>query len=167
MGIFDFFGGKKKADGDKPDESVDKPAAAAGKPETKQSLFGRLRSALKRTSDLLNTDIRDLFKAEGRLVDDEFVQEIFAVLVKTDMGVGPANEICDQIKVDYRGRVVKFGDILATIRNKISEIMAQAPQPLNLAATGPTVILVVGVNGSGKTTSIAKIGRRLKDEGRS
>lgn len=169
MGIFDFFGGKKKADGDKPagEDSVDKPDAASGKHETKQSLFGRLRSALKRTSDLLNTDIRDLFKAEGRLVDDEFVQEIFAVLVKTDMGVGPANEICEQIKVDYRGRVVKFGDILATIRKKIAEIMAQAPQPLNFAASGPTVILVVGVNGSGKTTSIAKIGRRLKDEGRS
>jgi fused signal recognition particle receptor len=169
MGIFDFFGGKKKADGEKPvaEDSGDKPEVASGKPEPKQSIFARLRSALKRTSDLLNTDIRDLFKAEGRLVDDEFVQEIFAVLVKTDMGVGPANEICEQIKIDYRGRVVKFGDILLTIRKKIGEIMAQAPQPLNFAASGPTVILVVGVNGSGKTTSIAKIGRRLKDEGRS
>jgi len=56
-----------------------------------------LRSALKKTNDLLNTDIRDLFKREGRLVDDAFLGELFAILVKTDMGAGPAARIRDRI----------------------------------------------------------------------
>ncbi len=48
--------------------------------------FGKLRSALKKTSDLLNTDIRDLWKSEGQLVDEDFLKELFAILVRSDMG---------------------------------------------------------------------------------
>src|SRR5688572_7793496 len=109
MGLFDYF--RKK-----PDEPVlpaslqQKPAApppAAAKqekpaePAPPQSFFGKLQSALKKTHDILNTDIRDLFKREGRLVDDEFLDELFAALIKTDMGVSSANKLRDRVKVDF------------------------------------------------------------------
>ena len=53
-------------------------------------VFARIKQGLQKTSQVLQTDIRDLFKQEGRLVDDDFLQELFAVLVRTDMGGGPA-----------------------------------------------------------------------------
>lgn len=128
-------------------------------------LWDRIKSGLKKTADLLNTDIRDLFKQEGRLVDDDFVTELFAALVKTDMGAGPAREICDEVQREFRARVVHMQDLLASVKKKLLQLMAQDESPINLAASGPTVIMVVGVNGSGKTTSIAKLAQRFRDAG--
>lgn len=130
-------------------------------------LFDRIKRGLQKTAAVLNTDIRDLFKREGRLVDDAFLAELFAALVRTDMGGGPAAEIRDQIKSEFRGRVIHLAEALESIKTKIRELMAQTDEPLRFAETGPTVIMVVGVNGSGKTTSIAKLAQRIKDEGRS
>ncbi|MEE3370796.1 MAG: signal recognition particle-docking protein FtsY [Planctomycetota bacterium] len=129
-------------------------------------LFDRIKRGLEKTATVLSTDIRDLFKAEGRLVDDAFLGEIFAILVKTDMGGGPATEIRDQIRADFRGRVIQMSEAFDVIKTKVSELLAQPPQPLQFAEDGPTVIMVVGVNGSGKTTSIAKLATLCKSQGK-
>ncbi|MBB76302.1 MAG: signal recognition particle-docking protein FtsY [Planctomycetaceae bacterium] len=128
--------------------------------------FDRIKRGLEKTATVLSTDIRDLFKAEGRLVDDAFLGEIFAILVKTDMGGGPATEIRDQIRADFRGRVIEMSEAFDVIKTKVSELLAQPPQPLRFAENGPTVIMVVGVNGSGKTTSIAKLATLCKSQGK-
>ena len=128
--------------------------------------LGMLRSALQKTSTLLRTDIRDLFKREGRLVDDAFLDELFAILVRTDMGVASATRIRDRIARDWRARVVQMDEVLALIKDEIRQILQQPPQPLHMATSGPTVILVVGVNGSGKTTSIAKLAHWLRSQGK-
>ena len=60
-------------------------------------LFDKLKQGLEKTKALLNTDVRDLFKAQGRLVDDAFLNELFEMLIKTDMGVEAAQEIVDEI----------------------------------------------------------------------
>jgi len=133
----------------------------------KKGWFSSLRSGLKKTSDLLNTDIRDLFKQEGRLIDDDFLRELFEVLVKTDMGPGPANEIRNKIKTDMRGRVVHMSEVLDKIKLTLKELMDQPEEPIRFADSGPTVIMVVGVNGSGKTTSIAKLAHQFKQQGKS
>jgi fused signal recognition particle receptor len=125
-----------------------------------------LRSALRKTHDVLNTDIRDLFKREGRLVDEAFLGDLFAILVKTDMGTGPAGRIRDRIGSDFRARVVHMEDVLASVKDEIRLILQQPERPITLAASGPTVILVVGVNGSGKTTSIAKLGHLFRSQGK-
>ncbi len=65
-------------------------------------LFEKLKQGLKKTAQLLNTDIRDLFKTEGRLVDEAFLDELFEMLVKTDMGVEAAQEIVDEIRDSFR-----------------------------------------------------------------
>lgn len=67
--------------------------------------FSKVKSGLKqglaKTVSVLNTDVRDLFKAEGRLVDDAFCDDLFEVLVKTDMGVAAAQESVDQVKKSF------------------------------------------------------------------
>jgi fused signal recognition particle receptor len=129
-------------------------------------LFDKLKQGLKKTTQLLNTDIRDLFKTEGRLVDDAFLDELFEILVKTDMGVRAAQETVDEIGTAFRARVVQMSDVLGHIKKKLKELMAQSRHPIAFAESGPTVIMVCGVNGSGKTTSIAKLAYMFQADGK-
>ena len=164
MSLFNPFSKKKPAEepAGAPTPKTDPPAAEPAQ----GGWWQRLKSGLKKTSDLLNTDIRDLVGKEGRLVDDEFLAELFAILIKTDMGSGPAGAIRDQIRADFRGRVVQMGDLIGSAKRKIRELMEQPEQPIQLADSGPTVIMVVGVNGSGKTTSIAKLAHLFEQQGK-
>jgi len=129
-------------------------------------LFEKLVQGLKKTRQYLNTDIRDLFKSEGQLVDDKFVDELFEALIKTDMGVEAAQEIADEIRTSFRARVVRKDEILERIKASLKAILAQPADPIRYAPCGPTVIMVVGVNGAGKTTTIAKLAAMFQGEGR-
>lgn len=126
----------------------------------------KLKEGLRKTAQLLRTDIRDLFKREGELVDDAFLERLFELLVRTDMGVQAAQNIVDEIGRKYRSRVVQLGDILAEIKAQLKELLRQPQVPLNFAPEGPTVIMVCGVNGCGKTTSIAKLAHMFRKEGK-
>jgi fused signal recognition particle receptor len=119
--------------------------------------FDRIKQGLAKTVSILKTDIRDIFKSTGRLVDDEFLNEMFEMLVKTDMGVATANEIVDEIRKQFQGRVAEMNDVLAVVKGKLKETMEQPTAPIIFAESGTTVIMVCGVNGSGKTTTIAKL----------
>lgn len=130
-------------------------------------LWKRFRQGLEKTRSALRTDIRDLFKSEGRLVDEQFLDELFGILVRTDMGGGPASEIQGRIEREFRGRVVQMDEVLEQIRDELRQLMQQPEVPIEMALEGPTVIMVVGVNGSGKTTSIAKLAHLFKSEGKS
>jgi fused signal recognition particle receptor len=129
-------------------------------------LFDKLKQGLKKTAQLLNTDIRDLFKAEGRLVDDAFLDELFERLVRTDMGVQAAQNTVEEIRTSFRGRVVQMDEVLQRIKENLKRLLAQAPEPIQFAASGPTVVMVAGVNGTGKTTSIAKLARMFQADGK-
>lgn len=129
-------------------------------------LFDKLKAGLKKTAALLKTDIRDLFKTQGRLVDEGFLQDLFAILIRTDMGVEAAQQTVDEIGTAYRGRVVEMPAILEVVKARLKRLLMQSPEPLRLAAAGPTVIMVAGVNGAGKTTSIAKLTRWFIDQGK-
>ena len=157
----------KDANSSGDEASID--AVAANTPanhSTAGSLWSRVRQGLKKTRDVLHTDIRDIFKSEGQLVDDEFLGRLFAILVKTDMGAKPAAAIRDNIEENFSGRVIQFEQALDEIRNHLKTILAQPIQPVRYAESGPTVILVVGVNGSGKTTSIAKLTYYFQNQGK-
>jgi len=129
-------------------------------------LFDKFKQGLKKTTQLLNTDIRDLFKAEGRLVDDTFLDELFEALIKTDMGVQAAKETVEDIRTTFRGRVVQMEEVIHQVKEKLKSLLAQPAAPIEFAANGPTVIMVAGVNGCGKTTSIAKLTRMFVDDGK-
>lgn len=128
--------------------------------------FDKLKDGLRKTGKLLNTDIRDLFKSQGRLVDEKFLDELFTALVKTDMGVPAAKEIVQEIGTKFRARVVEMSEIVADVKVKLKALMAQPSEPIKFAASGPTVVMVCGVNGAGKTTSIAKLTQLFTSQGK-
>lgn len=138
-------------------------------------LFDKLKSAVQKTRDLLRTDVRDLFKT-GVILDEEKLEEFNRGLIHTDMGVVAAKAIVDEIRTKCGGRTVQPHEIWETVRNKLKEILkgngefiwdANLPlAPLKKAESGPTVILVCGVNGVGKTTSIAKLANFLIKNGK-
>jgi len=119
--------------------------------------FDRIKQGLAKTVSVLNTDIRDIFKTTGRLVDDAFLNELFETFVKTDMGVAAAKEITDEVRAQFQSRVAKVDEVLKIVKTKLKTTMAQPTAPIVFAESGPTVIMVCGVNGSGKTTTIAKL----------
>jgi fused signal recognition particle receptor len=129
--------------------------------------FDKLKQGLAKTGRLLKTDVRDLFKAEGRLIDQEFLDEMRAILFRTDMGYESVEQIVDEVATNFRGRVVTLEQVLATWKQKLRQLMAQDGAPIRLAFSGPTVIMVCGVNGTGKTTTIAKLARLFQSEGKS
>ena len=129
--------------------------------------FDKIKQGLKKTLQTLNTDVRDLFKSEGRLVDEAFLEDLRAILIRTDMGVQPAQAMVDEVAVQFRARVVHLEDVIASLKVKLKQLMAQAEQPIRFAPQGPTVIMVAGVNGAGKTTSIAKLASLFKSQGKS
>jgi fused signal recognition particle receptor len=130
-------------------------------------LFDKLKQGLAKTGRLLKTDVRDLFKSEGRLIDDAFLDEMRAVLFKTDMGYEAVEQIVDEVATDYRGRVVTLEQMLASWREQLKSLLAQDEAPIRFAASGPTVIMVCGVNGTGKTTTIAKLASVFQSQGKS
>lgn len=160
MGLFD----RRTSKSPTPKAEVGTPAKQ--EEALKTGLFGRFKQGLQKTAQLLNTDIRDLFKQEGRLVDDEFLGKLFAILIRTDLGAGPAATIRDQVKSNFRGRVVQMNEVLDVVKVKLRELLAQPEVPIKFAESGPTVVMVVGVNGSGKTTSIAKLAMMFKQQGK-
>ena len=129
-------------------------------------LFDKFKQGLAKTKQLLNTDIRDIFRAQGRLVDEKFLDELFETLVRTDMGVDAAQEIVDDIREHFHARVVEMAEILEEIKKKLKSLLAQPADPIRFAASGPTVIMVAGVNGCGKTTSIAKLAHMFIADGK-
>ena len=90
-----------------------------------------------------------------------------AILFKTDMGYDSVEEIVSEVASKFRGRAVTLEEVVATWKTKLAELMAQDSSPIRFAESGPTVIMVCGVNGAGKTTSIAKLAHLLKSEGKS
>ena len=128
--------------------------------------FEKLKQGLKKTTQLLKTDIRDLFKTRGRLVDEAFLGELFEMLIKTDMGVEATDETVEEIRVNFRARVVERDEIIERIKQKLKALLAQPAAPISFAPSGPTVIMVAGVNGCGKTTSIAKLAHMFQADGK-
>jgi fused signal recognition particle receptor len=142
-----------------------KPSGPAPSQDAGEEQVSWYRRALAKTNEWLRTDIRDLWKSEGQLVDDQFLSDLYATLVRTDMGGVTASKIRDSISNTYRSRRIEFADVLSVVREQVKESLKSRSASLRTAEQGPTVILVVGVNGSGKTTSIAKLANRLTQQG--
>jgi len=158
MALFRFGGGREP-------EPESAPAAAAAD-QPRPGLLDRLKAGLAKTAKVLSTDVRDIFKREGRLVDEEFLEELRGALVRTDMGPAAAEAIVADVRERLRTRVVDPDVVLDSIRTQLLARLAPAEAAIAMAATGPTVILVTGVNGSGKTTSIAKLARLFVRDGK-
>jgi fused signal recognition particle receptor len=137
--------------------------------------FDRLKQGLQKTKQLLQTDVRDLFRA-GEIVTEDQLEKFEAALIRTDMGVVSAGKVIGELRTEYLGRTVQLADVWNTIKTTLRQLLqgadglrwdaTQPLSPLKTATAKPTVILVSGVNGVGKTTTIAKLAKLIQSSGK-
>lgn len=128
-------------------------------------MFNKFFKVLEKTRTKLSENIKSVLRGKTKL-DDETIEELEEILISADVGIDTSLEILEKLKK----RVSKIAEIKEdTISNALKEEVAQyfvAEETKVLSEKRkPTVILMVGVNGTGKTTSVAKVGNRLKAEG--
>ncbi|ROR34239.1 signal recognition particle-docking protein FtsY [Inmirania thermothiophila] len=129
--------------------------------DERQGLLARLRERLARTRGGLGGGLAALLR--GRGVDEEVLEEIEARLLLADVGVTATTELVDALR---RSRPRSGDEVVAVLRERMLEILAPCARPLEIPDEAhPFTILTVGVNGVGKTTTIGKLARRLRDEG--
>jgi fused signal recognition particle receptor len=131
----------------------------------KQGWFARLTGGLKRTSTSIGTAISDL--VSKRKLDGATIEELEELLIRADLGVDVAARIAAAIGEGRYDKQVTDTEVKAILSAEVEKVLAPVALPLTIdTARKPFVILVVGVNGSGKTTTIGKLAARFRAEGR-
>jgi fused signal recognition particle receptor len=132
--------------------------------EERGSWFSRLRAGMSRSSARLTQGINTIFTR--RRLDEEALLELEELLISSDMGVGVAGEVAEALRKTRFNQEVSPEEIRAALAEEVIRLVEPVMRPLRLDPTRrPFVILVVGVNGSGKTTTIAKLARQYRDDG--
>lgn len=145
--MFSFLTGKEK-----------KPAAS--------SWGQRLRDGLTRTRQVLNTDLGDLFA--GAKIDDAFFDELETTLLAADVGVAASEFLIKRLRDEARRAGFREPrELKGALRTALLEMLAPIAAPLDVDAQRPFIIMLVGVNGAGKTTSIGKLANYFQKGGKS
>ncbi len=154
MGLFNL--GSKKADQAAPESAAEK----------QPGFFARMRAKLNRGDSWLTYDLANLLP--GGKIDDEVLDELEMRLIGADVGIETTEKILDGLRGQVaRKELGNLDALLAALRQGLLAIVGPVARPLEIDTSHqPYVILVVGVNGSGKTTTIGKLARRLTAEGR-
>ena len=141
-----------------------KPAEPVEAPKAKLTWFQRLRAGLRRTSSQLSQQISSLFTK--RKLDEETLEELEELLIRADLGVETAMRVTGALSAERYGRDVTGEDVSRIMAGEIEKVLAPVAKPLELDLKHkPHVILVVGVNGTGKTTTIGKLAAKLSGAG--
>ena len=131
---------------------------------TKKSFWGRLKSGLTKTRTALFAPVDNLLKAFTK-VDEDLLEELEEILISADVGFTATEEIMDELRDRIKdGRLKEKEQVMAALREIMADMIGES-EPLHLTTT-PSVLLVIGVNGAGKTTSIGKISKRLRLQGK-
>lgn len=126
--------------------------------------FEKLKNGLKKTKASMMGRIERLLHAFTK-IDDELFEELEETLIMCDIGVNTSIKICDMVKDRVKQKGITDPEMIKDILKDVIADMLGEEQPLDLS-TRPSVILVIGVNGVGKTTTIGKLAYQLKNEGR-
>jgi fused signal recognition particle receptor len=127
-----------------------------------QSFFSRMRAKLNRPGSWLSYDLANL--VPGRKIDAEVLDELEARLLTADVGVEATTQILEELRKKVaRAELADVDALIAALTDAITDILRPSQQPLDISTHKPFVLLVVGVNGSGKTTTIGKLARRFAD----
>ncbi|CAO3354357.1 signal recognition particle-docking protein FtsY [Azospirillum palustre] len=142
------------------------PAVAEEAPPTKKGWFTKLKEGLSKSSSKLTDGITSIFTK--RKLDDEALEELEELLITADLGPATAAKVTAELARTRFGKEVSPEEVKTTLAAEVSKIVTPVAKPLVLdPALKPHVILVVGVNGTGKTTTIGKLARQFKAEGKS
>jgi fused signal recognition particle receptor len=133
--------------------------------DTKQNWWQRLSGGLKRTSASIGGAITDL--VAKRKLDQAMLDEIEEVLIRADLGVDTAAKIAAAVGEGRYDKEIAPDEVKAVVAAEVEKVLAPVARPLAIGPGKPFVMLVVGVNGSGKTTTIGKLAAKLHAEGRS
>ncbi|MCW2573870.1 MAG: signal recognition particle-docking protein FtsY, partial [Frankiales bacterium] len=125
--------------------------------------FGKIKKGLAKTRNVFS-GVVGLFTGSHR-VDNDFLGKLDEQLLLADVGVKATTDIVERVRKAYLDKEVG-DDVKTFVRQQLREHLADPAEGLNGPPTGPTVVMIAGVNGSGKTTSIAKLANRLKGEGK-
>jgi fused signal recognition particle receptor len=141
------------------------------KPKEKKSLFARLRESLSRTKENLGSGIVSLFK--GKAIDDELYEDLETQLLVADVGMDTTQKIINHLTDSASRKDLKDAEaLLEILKQRMSGMLSEVNQPLSDvmqahdASEGPFVILMVGVNGVGKTTTIGKLAKQFQQQGK-
>src|SRR6201991_4425818 len=130
----------------------------------KLSWWRRLSSGLKRTSSSLGTAVADL--VTKRKLDRAMLDDIEDVLLRADLGTQVAARIAEAVGAGRYDKAISADEVKAVVATEVEKVLSPVAKPLEIdAARTPFVILVVGVNGSGKTTTIGKLAAKFAAEG--
>lgn len=128
------------------------------------AFLDKLKAGLQKTKNILFAPIDQMLKAFTK-VDEELLEELEEMLICADVGAGATDEIIEKLRHNIKEEKIKDADgVRAFLKNTLKEMIGEG-QPLKLD-TKPSVILVIGVNGAGKTTSIGKISNKLRADGK-
>jgi fused signal recognition particle receptor len=138
-----------------------------GSVEQEPSLLERLKSGVQKTRAGLVTRLEDMLQG-AKQIDADLLDELEFTLISSDIGVRTTAEILERIRERAdRSMVADAAEIEGLIREHLLEILQASERPMPRVSEPPAVILVVGVNGSGKTTTIGKLTHRFRAENRS
>ncbi|GAA5315935.1 MAG: signal recognition particle-docking protein FtsY [Candidatus Pelagadaptatus aseana] len=163
------------AEQDEPELALQEPVAASEtspepepEPEiSEQGLFARLKAGLSRTNANFAEGLGNLFMGQKE-IDEDLLEEIETQLLVADVGMDATTEIIDMLTERVERKQLADADALyKALQEALAELLHKVESPLQLPEKQPAVVLVVGVNGVGKTTTIGKLAKRLQRDGKS
>ena len=151
-----------------PEEEAETQEAAPQEQEkpTKEGFFARLKRSLVKTKENLGSGFISLFR--GKKIDDDLFEELEEQLLIADVGVETTRKIITNLTEGASRKQLRDAEALyGLLKEEMSEILTKVEEPLNVEGKTPFVILMVGVNGVGKTTTIGKLARQFEQQGKS
>ena len=129
-------------------------------------LFDRIKKGLSKTREKIGSGLSTVLTV-GRKVDQELLDDLRDTLLLSDVGPATVDKLIAEVESAWKkGGIAQAEDVREHLKGRIIEMWPESDRGIHYAATGPTVILVAGINGSGKTTSVAKLAHYLTGQGK-
>jgi fused signal recognition particle receptor len=128
-----------------------------------RAIFSKIKQGLTKTRNVFG-NVTSLFRLKGR-VDKEFLEKLEERLYLADVGPTATAEISERVRQAFLDKEIG-SDVEAFVKKQLRDLLTTPEEGLHYNASGPTVVMIAGINGSGKTTSIAKLARRCQEEGK-
>ena len=151
---------------DEPEQQPQPDAIVEQEKPTKEGFFARLKRSLLKTKENLGSGFISLFR--GKKIDDDLFEELEEQLLIADVGVETTRKIITNLTEGASRKQLRDAEALyGLLKDEMGDILAKVDEPLNIEGKTPFVILMVGVNGVGKTTTIGKLARQFEQQGKS